>query len=225
MTREEQAKFFEAFSPTPGPVGEVFTAQADAALAPRCALFVQLAAAAYGADDAATALLLMSQRMLKRVKHFPASDRNYGSHKRIMKELLDLQRDPPHHCSAGPVSDLELYHWTGSLLGPADSPFEGGVFLVAIEFPPEYPFKPPKVRFTTKVYHPNINNRGGISLDILSSQWSPALTTAKVMLSLHSLLTDPNPEDPLVPDVAQQYKTDRKAYDATAREWTKKYAM
>lgn len=65
-------------------------------------------------------------------------------------------------------------------MGPTDSPYQGGVFLVQIYFPPDYPFRPPKVQFQTKVYHPNINSNGSICLDILKEQWSPALTIAKV---------------------------------------------
>ncbi len=110
-------------------------------------------------------------------------------------------------------------------MGPSDSPYSGGVFFVTITFPPDYPFKPPKVQFQTKVYHPNINSQGSICLDILKEQWSPALTISKVLLSICSLLTDPNPDDPLVPEIAQYYKGDRQRYEETAREWTRKYAM
>merc|ERR1711998_127099 len=108
--------------------------------------------------------------------------------------------------------------------GPKDSPYANGIFFLDITFPTDYPFKPPKVRFTTKIHHCNVNSNGSICLDILSSQWSPALTISKVLLSICSLLTDPNPDDPLVPDIAKLYKSDRAQFNKTAVEWTAKYA-
>lgn len=139
-------------------------------------------------------------------------------------ELVDLGKDPPANCSAGPVGD-DMFHWQATIMGPDESPYAGGVFFLDIHFPADYPFKPPKVHFTTRIYHCNINSNGGICLDILKDQWSPALTISKVLLSICSLLTDPNPDDPLVPDIAQLLKTDRARHDSTAREWTSKYAM
>jgi ubiquitin-protein ligase len=128
------------------------------------------------------------------------------------------------------------------MLPQSDSPYSGGVFFLAIHFPTDYPFKPPKVNYTTRIYHPNINSNGSICLDILRDQWSPALTISKgmylimlqfqyisnaetVLLSICSMLTDPNPDDPLVPEIAHVYKTDRSRYESTAREWTRKYAI
>ncbi|VFQ88177.1 unnamed protein product [Cuscuta campestris] len=144
--------------------------------------------------------------------------------RRILKELRDMQRDPPTSCSAGPLGQ-DIYNWQATIIGPNDSPYAGGVFQVAINFPPDYPFKPPKVAFRTKVLHPNINNNGSICLDILKDQWSPALTISKVLLSICSLLTDPNADDPLVPEIAQMYRIDKSKYEAMARGWTQKYAM
>ena len=145
--------------------------------------------------------------------------------KRIRKELIDLDKDPPTNCSAGPQNEADPFYWQATIMGPDDSPFSGGVFFLNIHFPTDYPFKPPKFQFITKIYHPNINSNGSICLDILKDQWSPALTVSKVLLSISSLLTDANPDDPLVPDIANQYKSDRAKYEATAREWTRKYAM
>ncbi|KAF4690839.1 Ubiquitin-conjugating enzyme E2 D3 [Perkinsus olseni] len=144
--------------------------------------------------------------------------------RRINKELQDLSRDPPANCSAGPIGD-DMFHWQATIMGPKDSPYEGGVFFLNITFPSDYPFKPPKCHFTTKIYHCNISANGSICLDILKDQWSPALTISKVLLSISSLLTDPNPNDPFVPEIAHMYKSDRTKHDAIAREWTQKYAM
>jgi len=144
--------------------------------------------------------------------------------KRINKELSDLGRDPPANCSAGPVGD-DMFHWQATLMGPQETPYDGGVFFMDIHFPADYPFKPPKVTFTTRIYHCNVNNAGGICLDILKDQWSPALTISKVLLSICSLLNDPNPDDPLVPEIAQILKTNPKKHDETASEWTRKYAI
>ncbi|KAE8697618.1 Ubiquitin-conjugating enzyme E2-17 kDa [Hibiscus syriacus] len=143
--------------------------------------------------------------------------------KRILKELKDLQKDPPTSCSAGPVAE-DMFHWQATIMGPPDSPYAGGVFvLLSIFFLNSFPLI--QVAFRTKVFHPNINSNGSICLDILKEQWSPALTISKVLLSICSLLTDPNPDDPLVPEIAHMYKTDRSKYETTARSWTQKYAM
>ena len=112
-----------------------------------------------------------------------------------------------------------------TVMGPQGSPYAGGVFFLNVTFPTDYPFKPPKVQFTTKIYHCNVNSSGAICLDILKDQWSPALTISKVLLSISSLLTDPNPNDPLVPEIAQLYLKDKKKHDETAVDWVKRYAM
>ena len=144
--------------------------------------------------------------------------------RRIQKELHDLRLDPPANCSAGPVGE-DLFRWEGVIMGPSDSPYTGGVFKLTIQFPVDYPFKPPHLQFKTKIYHPNINAAGMICLDILKTQWSPALTVSKVLLSVCSLLTDANPADPLVPEIAHQYIENRAEYEAEARRCTLRYAL
>ena len=114
--------------------------------------------------------------------------------KRIKKELLDARAHPRYGTvpygilRIGPVVPLgcqeddpsvDMMHWHAILAGPPGTPYEGGRFVVDIHFPSDYPFKPPKVSFQTKIYHPNVNSNGSICLDILNAQWSPALTISK----------------------------------------------
>ncbi len=146
--------------------------------------------------------------------------------KRIQKELNDLQKDPPANCSAGPIDEKDPYHWQATIMGPDDSPYAGGVFYMNIHFPTDYPFKPPKCNFTTRIYHPNINSKNGsICLYILYDSWDPALTLSKVLHSIISLMTDPDTENPMAAEINHIFKIDRPMFDATAREWTRKYAM
>jgi len=142
----------------------------------------------------------------------------------LSKELEDLRKDPPAQCSAGPVGD-DMFHWQASIMGPSKSPYQGGVFFITINFPNDYPFKPPKVTFTTKIYHPNINSQGSFPLDILGSQWSPTVTVSNILLSIYSLLSNPKAEDPLEHEIGRIYNTDRDKYTETAMEWTRRYAM
>jgi ubiquitin-conjugating enzyme E2 D/E len=141
-----------------------------------------------------------------------------------MKEMLDMEKSPMDNCTAGPVDSTNLYLWRGTIIGPEKSPYEGGLFQLEITFPTDYPFKPPKIVFLTKVYHPNINSTGGICLDILKDAWVPSLTIGKVLLSVSSLLTDANPRDPLVPEIAKLYETNRAEFNRIAREYTQTYA-
>lgn len=146
------------------------------------------------------------------------------SAKRIQKELAEITLDPPPNCTAGPKGD-NLYEWISTLFGPANSIYENGIFYLEIHFSSEYPFKPPKVTFKTRIYHCNVNAQGGICLDILKDNWSPALTISKVLLSLCSLLSDCNPHDPLVGSIATQFLNNREEHDRVGREWTRRFAQ
>jgi len=142
---------------------------------------------------------------------------------RIQRELAELTMDPPPNCSAAPKGD-NMHEWLATIMGPQGSPYSGGIFFLDITFPQDYPFKPPKVIFKTRIYHCNINSQGVICLDLLKDKWSPALTISKVLISLIALLSDCNPADPLVGSIAQQYLTDKDVHDSTATEWTRRYA-
>jgi len=145
--------------------------------------------------------------------------------RRIKKELDEMTSSPPANCSAGPIDDDNLYSWQATIMGPENSPYVDGVFYLKIDFPEDYPFKPPKIYFLTKIYHCNINSSGGICLDILKDQWSPALTISKLLLSICSLMDDPNPDDPLVAEIANLYKVNKYRHDEIATAYTAKYAM
>eukprot|EP00516_Mucochytrium_quahogii_P001373 CAMPEP_0203764428 /NCGR_PEP_ID=MMETSP0098-20131031/17676_1 /ASSEMBLY_ACC=CAM_ASM_000208 /TAXON_ID=96639 /ORGANISM=" , Strain NY0313808BC1" /LENGTH=183 /DNA_ID=CAMNT_0050660269 /DNA_START=65 /DNA_END=613 /DNA_ORIENTATION=- len=135
-----------------------------------------------------------------------------GRLKRIRKELAEISLDPPQNCSAGPKGD-SLHEWAATITGPDGSPYEKGVFYLDITFPENYPFSPPLVKFRTPIYHCNIASNGSICLDILKSNWSPVLNVCQVLLSICSLLTDANPSDPLVPQIAELYNKDRAKHD------------
>ncbi|KAJ2865243.1 Ubiquitin-conjugating enzyme E2 2 [Coemansia aciculifera] len=184
---------------------------------------VETSATAAPAAITSSAMSKPSVPPSKQKKKSAASSSLSSSAKRIQKELAEISLDPPSNCSAGPKGDT-LYEWVSTIVGPGDSPYSGGVFFLDIHFPQEYPFKPPKIIFRTRIYHCNINSQGQICLDILKDNWSPALTISKVLLSICSLLTDANPHDPLVHSIAQQLLNNRAEHDRTAKEWTKRYA-
>ncbi|KAG8911267.1 hypothetical protein FRC01_005809 [Tulasnella sp. 417] len=149
---------------------------------------------------------------------------NNATMKRIQREIRDLEKEDMGEITLKPA-ESNVFNWTATLPGPEGSVYEGGVFKLSIVLPPDYPFSSPRVTFETRIYHMNIAPNGSICIDVLKSQWSPALSLFKVMLSISSLLTDPNPHDPLVPAIAQEYLRNRAAHDATAREWTRLYAL
>eukprot|EP00462_Mataza_sp_D1_P000877 CAMPEP_0175097664 /NCGR_PEP_ID=MMETSP0086_2-20121207/5408_1 /TAXON_ID=136419 /ORGANISM="Unknown Unknown, Strain D1" /LENGTH=192 /DNA_ID=CAMNT_0016371191 /DNA_START=45 /DNA_END=623 /DNA_ORIENTATION=+ len=145
---------------------------------------------------------------------------------RIKKELAEMQKlaNQKDSVSADTVGD-SLLHWKGKVPGPEGSVYEGGLFIIDIKIPENYPFVPPRMYFDTKIWHPNVSSaNGAICLDILKSEWSPALTLRTALLSIQALLTCPNPDDPQDAQVAGQYKSDHKAWENQARGWVKQYA-
>lgn len=148
---------------------------------------------------------------------------------RLEKEMIELElEDHPTNISFGPVSDHNILEWQGIVIGQLETPFEGGIFKLSIEFPIDYPFSPPDIKFQTKVYHPNIDKHGRINIDILRENWSPALTIEKLMLTICSVLHNPVIEDSGESagdePISLLYLHDRETYNKVVKEWTRKYA-
>ncbi|XP_051147567.1 ubiquitin-conjugating enzyme E2 27-like [Andrographis paniculata] len=124
-------------------------------------------------------------------------------------------------CCANDLSRL-----VGTIPGPCGTPYEGGFYEIEIVLPGEYPYLPPKMRFITKVWHPNISSQtGAICLDVLGRNWSPAQTMVSTLISLQALLSTPEPNDPQDAEVAKQYKDKHDEYVETARSWVATFAQ
>jgi len=144
--------------------------------------------------------------------------------RRINKELADIHNDTLSHIKAESIGD-DITKLRGSFEGPPGTAYEGGKYDINIEIPNEYPFRPPIMKFATKIWHPNVSSQtGAICLDTLSTGWSPVLTIKSALLSLQSLLSTPEPKDPQDAEVAQMLIKNPKEFDRVAREWAVRYA-
>ncbi|RVX71456.1 hypothetical protein B0A52_05028 [Exophiala mesophila] len=144
--------------------------------------------------------------------------------RRIAKDLADIRADTKSQIFAETVND-SITNLRGSFKGPEGTPYEGGTYEVSITIPNEYPFKPPVMKFTTQIWHPNISSQtGAICLDTLGTGWSPVLTIKSALISLQSLLSSPEPKDPQDAVVAQELIKHPKEFERHAREWAIKYA-
>lgn len=144
---------------------------------------------------------------------------------RIQKELKEIERDKASGVTVEVLGN-SLQRLRGYVQGPRDTPYEKGLFVVDITLESQYPFLPPRMRFKTKVWHPNVSSaNGAICLDILKDQWSPALTLKTALLSLQALLASPEPDDPQDAVVARQYIHERQKFDTQAAIWTETFAQ
>ncbi|XP_052074147.1 ubiquitin-conjugating enzyme E2 D2B-like [Mytilus californianus] len=141
---------------------------------------------------------------------------------RLEKELLEISKDPPPGCSAGPLDD-NIFIWEAMIAGPYDdekSPYAGGVFFLRLTIPNNYPWQPPMVKFLTDIYHPNVKQSSrDLCLNILSSGWSPDLTISKLLLCIKALLDSPDPNG------GKLSLSEALTYNRTAADWTRKCAM
>lgn len=148
--------------------------------------------------------------------------------KRVAKELQQIEADPPPGIQCWPPNEQDLSVLEAVLLGAPGTPYEGGSFKLDVRIPERYPFVPISARFATVVYHPNIDDQGRICLDTLKmppkGSWKPSLSLATVLTSIRLLLSEANPDDGLVGDIANEYKTNRAVFDAKARRLTREHA-
>lgn len=144
--------------------------------------------------------------------------------KRLFRDLQAIKDDKEWHFTAEP-DESDLSKVIATFPGPKDSPYTGGTFTIEFKVPPEYPLKPPRAKFVTRVYHPNISSQtGAICLDILKDKWTPVYSLLSILISLQQLLDSPNPDDPQDAEVASVYTKSKVDFDRTAAQWTAQFA-
>eukprot|EP01138_Halocafeteria_seosinensis_P009871 gb/GECG01010082.1/.p1 GENE.gb/GECG01010082.1/~~gb/GECG01010082.1/.p1 ORF type:complete len:174 (+),score=34.26 gb/GECG01010082.1/:1-522(+) len=141
-----------------------------------------------------------------------------GAKQRLIRDFKKLTADPPTGVNASPVSQDNIMEWQAVIFGPDDTPWEGGTFNLSLSFTDDYPNSPPKVKFETKMFHPNIYQDGKICLDILQNNWSPIYDVTALLQSIQSLLSDPNTSSPANPEAAKLFDENRKAYENKVKE-------
>ncbi len=134
-----------------------------------------------------------------------------------MRDFRRMQEDAPEGITGAP-SPSNIMLWNAVIFGPAETPFEDGIFKLVLVFDESYPNKPPTVRFLTPIFHPNVYADGGLCLDILQNRWSPTYDVSAILTSVQSLLHDPNPTSPANVQAAQLYTEDRREYVRRVRE-------
>lgn len=147
--------------------------------------------------------------------------------KRLAKELEDFRKNPPPGCQGGPINENDLNLWEFKIPGPEGTPYEGGIFICQVEFTNDYPFSPPKAKFVTQVFHPNVNIKtGDICMDVLKDrgQWSAAIYVSKLIIMIQSLLADPNPSHTYNPEATAAYNMGFDHYSKVVKDYVKKYA-
>jgi len=150
-----------------------------------------------------------------------------SNQKRVVKELAECQQNPPPGTTVRLVDESNVLQWEIHIDGPDNSVYSGGHFKLLLTLPTDYPFKPPTLNFTTKIYHPNVSNddKGSMCLGMLRSDtWKPPNRISAVLALARQLLVEPQPDDAVETSIADQYKNNRKEFDKAAKDWVKRYA-
>ncbi|KAG7092397.1 hypothetical protein E1B28_008754 [Marasmius oreades] len=145
--------------------------------------------------------------------------------RRIQKELQAINSNNPIEGLTVEAKEDNLYEWSCAVAAASDSPYKGGTFRFTLRLPQNFPFKAPTVTFQTKIYHPGINEEGAICVPVLRDEWKPSVSLSTVLNIIQEKVNNPSPDDPFEPEIASLMKTDKSKFLATAKEWTKKYAM
>ncbi|KAL7558637.1 hypothetical protein ACA910_016150 [Epithemia clementina (nom. ined.)] len=144
--------------------------------------------------------------------------------KRLLKERSKLEKEPLAFVHEIDVIDDDIFKWNATINGPEGGPYAGGKFVLRLEFPAQYPFKPPKLVFETKVYHPSVMLETGEVCGAVLGNWGPTLNAEHCLITIYSLLQDPQPDHPLEDEIAQQLAKKPKEFEKAARKYTKEYA-
>ena len=165
--------------------------------------------------------------------------------KRLFQEYKTLLTSPPDGITAGPINEDDLFLWEALIQGPEDTPFEGGIFPAELKFPKDYPLNPPKMKFLGEIWHPNgkstlcdsnfadcsVYTNGEVCISILhppgddpnhyesaSERWSPIQSVEKILISVMSMLAEPNDESPANVSAAKQWRESRPEFVKRVRE-------
>jgi ubiquitin-protein ligase len=138
--------------------------------------------------------------------------------RRIQQELKDARMNQNPSIQWGPKDPSDNKEWFAIIIGPEETPYHGFKLSLNITLPDNYPFSAPQVSFTSNIWHPNVGTAGNICLDILQSNWTPALKLSSVLLSISSLLNDPNPDSPLNGEAGRKYTSNREEYNRNVIE-------
>lgn len=145
---------------------------------------------------------------------------------RLKKEYQMLVENPIPGSKVYLENDEDLRNWIVVIEGPVGTPYEGGLFKALFQFPENFPFKPPKPKFATTVYHPNVNlTTGQLCQATFEDAWTPTQKIADMIKKIIGLLEEPNTSTPVEPEICIEYINDRETFNEKAKEHTAKYAI